>query len=85
VLATKAPRRLQHYCGADAAQFLLFEQESFLVLGVSIRRHCLAALLLNLFTEHAAITVQFAAITISYIPKSSPLLCLHLLNVSGFR
>jgi hypothetical protein len=39
----------------------------------------LAVLLLNLLAGHATISGQFAAITISYIPKSSMLLCLHLL------
>jgi hypothetical protein len=40
----------------------------------------LAALVLNLFfARHDTITDEFAATTISYIPKSSPLLCLHVL------
>jgi hypothetical protein len=53
---------------------------SFLVHGVLSATAVLAALLLNLFfARHDTITDEFAATTVSYIPKSSPLLYLHVL------
>ncbi|KAL6649167.1 hypothetical protein ACP70R_013391 [Stipagrostis hirtigluma subsp. patula] len=73
-----APQIALH-CGADAAQFLLFERASFLVLAAVAAAAVAAALPLNLLAGDAAIVDQFAATTISHIPKSSPLLWLHLL------
>lgn len=73
-----APQIALH-CGADAAQFLLFERASFLVLAAVAAAAVAAALPLNLLAGDAAIADQFAATTISHIPKSSPLLWLHLL------
>ncbi|CAM0870590.1 unnamed protein product [Alopecurus aequalis] len=73
-----APQIALH-CGADAAQFLLFERASFLVLAAVSLAAVAAALPLNLLAGDAAIADQFAATTISHIPKSSPLLWLHLL------
>lgn len=73
-----APQIALH-CGADAAQFLLFERASFLVLAAVAAAAVAAALPLNLLAGDAAIVDQFTATTISHIPKSSPLLWLHLL------
>ncbi|KAE8782054.1 CSC1-like protein [Hordeum vulgare] len=73
-----APQIALH-CGADAAQFLLFERASFLVLAAVSAAAFAAALPLNLLAGDAAIADQFAATTISHIPRASPLLWLHLL------
>nr|CAB3502092.1 unnamed protein product [Digitaria exilis] len=73
-----APQIALH-CGADAAQFLLFERASFLILAAVAAAAVAAALPLNLLAGDAAIVDQFTATTISHIPKSSPLLWLHLL------
>ncbi|KAK3150420.1 hypothetical protein QOZ80_3AG0232910 [Eleusine coracana subsp. coracana] len=73
-----APQIALH-CGADAAQFLLFERASFVVLATVAAVAVVVALPLNLLAGDAAIVDQFAATTISHIPKSSPLLWLHLL------
>jgi uncharacterized membrane protein len=70
-----APQIALH-CGADAAQFLLFERAAFLVLAAV----SLAALPLNLLAGDAD---QFAATTISHIPRASSLLWLHLLLVAA--
>lgn len=67
------------HCGADAAQFLLFERASFLILAAVAAAAVAAALPLNLLAGDAAVVDQFASTTISHIPKSSPLLWLHLL------
>ncbi|KAF8780083.1 hypothetical protein HU200_001739 [Digitaria exilis] len=73
-----APQIALH-CGADAAQFLLFERASFLILAAVAAAAVAAALPLNLLAGDAAIVDQFTATTTSHIPKSSPLLWLHLL------
>ncbi|WVZ55374.1 hypothetical protein U9M48_006043 [Paspalum notatum var. saurae] len=73
-----APQIALH-CGADAAQFLLFERASFLVLAAVAVAAVAVALPLNLLAGDATIVDQFAATTISHIPKASPLLWLHLL------
>ncbi|CAN6290745.1 unnamed protein product [Urochloa humidicola] len=73
-----APQIALH-CGADAAQFLLFERASFLVLAAVAAAAVVAALPLNLLAGDAAIVDQFTATTISHIPKSSLLLWLHLI------
>jgi hypothetical protein len=73
-----APQIALH-CGTDAAQFLLFERSSFIVLAAVAAAAVAVALPLNLLAGDAAIVDQFAATTISHIPKSSLLLWLHLL------
>ncbi|KAI4966631.1 hypothetical protein ZWY2020_037707 [Hordeum vulgare] len=65
-----APQIALH-CGADAAQFLLFERASFLVLAAVSAAAFAAALPLNLLAGDAAIADQFAATTISHIPRAS--------------
>jgi Calcium-dependent channel, 7TM region, putative phosphate/Cytosolic domain of 10TM putative phosphate transporter/Late exocytosis, associated with Golgi transport len=67
------------HCGADAAQFLLFERSAFLVLILASVTALAAALPLNLLAGSNPISDQFTATTISHIPKSSPLLWIHLL------
>jgi Calcium-dependent channel, 7TM region, putative phosphate/Cytosolic domain of 10TM putative phosphate transporter/Late exocytosis, associated with Golgi transport len=67
------------HCGADAAQFLLFERSAFLVLILASITALAAALPLNLLAGSNPVSDQFTATTISHIPKSSPLLWIHLL------
>ena len=65
------PAQIALHCGADAAQFLLFERAAFLVLlAVSAAVALPAALPLNLLAGDADIADQFASTTISHIPKS---------------
>ncbi|KAJ4802984.1 ERD (early-responsive to dehydration stress) family protein [Rhynchospora pubera] len=67
------------HCGADAAQFLLFERSAFLVLVLASVTALVAALPLNLLAGSNPVFDQFTATTISHIPKGSPLLWVHLL------
>ncbi|XP_078155640.1 early-responsive to dehydration stress protein (ERD4) [Carex rostrata] len=67
------------HCGADAAQFLLFERSAFLVLILTSVVALVAALPLNLLAGSNVVSDQFTETTISHIPKSSPLLWVHLL------
>ncbi|XP_072957668.1 CSC1-like protein At4g35870 [Typha angustifolia] len=67
------------HCGADAAQFLLIERASFAVLLAVSVVALAAALPLNLLAASAPIADQFAATTISHVPKGSPLLWIHFL------
>jgi hypothetical protein len=75
--------QIELHCGTDAVQFLLFKRAAFLVLAAVSLAALAAALLLNLLAGDAAIADQFAATTISHIPRASPLLWLHLLLVAA--
>ncbi|KAJ3681915.1 hypothetical protein LUZ60_014488 [Juncus effusus] len=66
------------HCGADAAQFLLFERSAFLVLGFASVIALVVVLPLNLLGSNQ-VSDQFAETTISHISKSSPLLWIFLL------
>ncbi|XP_020084660.1 CSC1-like protein At4g35870 [Ananas comosus] len=67
------------HCGADAAQFLLIERSSFAVLLAVALVALGAALPLNLSAASGPVADQFAATTISHVPKGSPLLWIHFL------
>ncbi|KAM0000100.1 putative calcium-dependent channel, 7TM region phosphate [Helianthus debilis subsp. tardiflorus] len=74
-------REIARHCGADAAQFLLIEGGSF-VLVVLIAVISVTVLLpLNLYGGSVAMVDQFSMTTISHICKGSKLLWIHFVFV----
>ncbi|XP_068645598.1 CSC1-like protein At4g35870 [Aristolochia californica] len=73
--------QIAHNCGADAAQFLIFEGGSFALL-LCIAFFAVAVLLpVNLSAGTRPIADQFSKTTINHISKGSPLLWVHFLFV----
>jgi hypothetical protein len=62
-----------HCSAASAAQFILFERASFLILTAVCAATVLVALPLNHFAGQVAIAEQFGATTISHIHGSPSL------------
>ncbi|XP_031262686.1 CSC1-like protein At4g35870 [Pistacia vera] len=74
-------REIARHCGADAAQFLLIEGGSFVVLLSIAVLSILVLLPLNLYGGHAVLHDQFSKTTINHIEKGSVLLWIHFLFV----
>lgn len=74
-------RDIARHCGADAAQFLLFEGGSCAILLAAAVPAVAAMLPLNLYAGAAALTDEFSKTTVIHIEKGSPLLWIHFVFV----
>nr|XP_043635222.1 CSC1-like protein At4g35870 [Erigeron canadensis] len=74
-------REIARHCGADAAQFLLIEGGSFLLIVCIAVVSIIVLLPLNIYAGNVSMVDQFSMTTISHIGKGSGLLWVHFVFV----